>query len=310
VSGLAAESAGPARLRTVLCTCGGLYGALVLHRLRACERLEICAVIRSSRVLDPRFGFLRGAAAQIRHSGPVYALYLWCVTTLADWLCVVAGIGAVPTRGAAPGPAVLTTRNINDEEGLRFLAACAPDLLVSAYFNQRLHAPALALPKRGCLNIHPSLLPEAKGVDPVFQSLLHGAPPLGVTVHFMTPELDAGRIVAQRPIEGQARASVFATTALLFREGAELLAAAIEPIASGVTGSPQQGAGSYQSWPTRRELRMLRTRGGALLRFGDLVRLVRQKIHSARMSSMPRYVSGVAQDVADRRPLNERDDPV
>jgi len=274
VSDPAAESAGP-RLRTVFCTCGGLYGALVLRRLRACDRLEICAVIRSSRVLDPKFGFCRGAVAQIRRSGFVYALYLWCATTLADWLCAIAGIGAVPTRGAKPGLPVLTTRDINDAEGLRFLTACAPDLLVSAFFNQRVHAPALALPKRGCLNIHPSLLPDAKGVDPVFQSLLHGVPPLGVTVHFMTPELDAGRIVAQRPIEGRAGSSVFATTALLFREGAELLAQALEHIAAGATGSPQSGAGSYQSWPTRQELRSLHTRGGALLRLGDLVRLVR-----------------------------------
>jgi methionyl-tRNA formyltransferase len=271
---VAAAAEGPARLRTVLCTSGGLYGALVLRRLRACDRLEICAVIRSSRVLNPRFGFLRGAASQIRRSSLVYALYLWCATTLADWLCAIAGIGAVPTRGAAPGLSVLTTRNINDAEGLRFLADCAPDLLVSAFFNQRLQAPALALPKRGCLNIHPSLLPEAKGVDPVFQSLLQGIP-LGVTVHFMTPELDAGRIVAQRPITGRAGSSVFATTALLFREGSELLAAAIDSIVGGAAGSPQSGAGSYQSWPTRQELSRLRRRGGALLRLGDLVRLVR-----------------------------------
>jgi methionyl-tRNA formyltransferase len=276
VTDLTAASAAPGRLRTVFCTSGGLYGALVLRRLRACNRLELCAVIRSSRVLDPKFGFFRGAAAQIRRSGLVYALYLWCATTLADWLCAIAGIGAVPAHGAKPGLPVLTTRDINDAEGLRFLAACAPDLLVSAFFNQRVHAPALALPKRGCLNIHPSLLPEAKGVDPVFQSLLHGVPPLGVTVHFMTPELDAGRIVAQRPIEGRAGSSVFAITALLFREGAELLAQALEHVAAGATGSPQSGAGSYQSWPTRRELRSLRTRGGALLRLGDLVRLVRR----------------------------------
>jgi len=275
VSDLAAKSAGPPRLRTVLCTCGGLYGALVLHRLRACEGVEICAVIRSSRVIAPRFGFLRGSVEQIRRSSLGYALYLWCATTLADWLCSVSGIGAVPTRAAAGLP-VYTTRNLNDAEGLKFLAACAPDLLVCAYFNQRLHAPTLTLPKLGCLNVHPALLPEAKGVDPVFQSLLHGVPPLGVTVHFMTPELDAGRIVAQRPIEGRAGSSVFAITALLFREGAELLAQALEHIATGATGSPQSGAGSYQSWPTRRELRSLRARGGALLRLGDLVRLVRR----------------------------------
>jgi methionyl-tRNA formyltransferase len=275
---------GSPRLRTVFCTCGGLHGALVLRRLRACERIEICAVIRSSRVFDSRFGFLRGAVEQIRRTGLRYTLYLWSATTLTDWLCALSGLGAVPTRDA-PGTPVYTTRNLNDAEGLQFLAACEPDLLVSAYFNQLLHAPALALPKLGCLNIHPALLPEAKGVDPVFQSQLNGTPPLGVTVHFMSPEFDAGQIVAQRPLEARrssleagqistavAHRSVFAITAQLFREGAELLANAIESIANGATGTPQSGAGSYQSWPTPGEVRQLRARGGALVRFADLTR--------------------------------------
>jgi len=245
-------------------------------------------VVRSTRVLHPQYGFLRGAIAQVRRSGVVYALYLWCTTTLTDWLCTLAGIGAVPMRSRAHGLPVLTTRNINDADGLRFLSACAPDVLVSAFFNQRLHEATLALPKRGCLNIHPSLLPEAKGVDPVFQSLLHGAVPrLGVTVHFMSTEFDAGRIVAQRPLERRAESSVFETTALLFREGAELLAAAIERIERGAAGTAQSGAGSYQSWPTRRELRTLRARGGALLRFADLARLVRGRLPGASMSEEP-----------------------
>lgn len=273
------HAAAPARLRTVLCTCGGLYGALVLRRLKACDRLEICGVVRSTRVLDPKYGFLRGAVAQVRRSGVAYALYLWCTTTLADWLCALARIGAVPGRSDPQGLPVLVTRDINDAEGLRFLSACAPDLLVSAFFNQRLHGAALALPKRACLNIHPSLLPEAKGVDPVFQSQLHGGVPrLGVTLHFMSLELDGGRILAQRPLEGCAQRSVFEATAMLFREGAELLAAAIERIERGATGTPQSGTGTYQSWPTHRELRALWARGGALLLFADLVRLVRGQL--------------------------------
>jgi methionyl-tRNA formyltransferase len=137
-----------------------------------------------------------------------------------------------------------------------------------------LQAAALALPRHGCLNIHPSLLPEAKGVDPVFQALLHDKPQFGVTVHFMSVGLDAGPIVAQRSIAGPAGSSVFATTALLFREGAELLATAIESIVHGATGTAQSGAGSYQSWPTRREMLILHARGGALLRIADLARLV------------------------------------
>lgn len=282
-----AGSSAPKRLRTVFCTSGGLYGALVLKRLRASDRLEVCAVIRSTRVLDPKFGFLHGAAAQVRRSGVAYALYLWCATTVTDWLCALAGAYAVPSRevpapgGITPRLRVLTTRNINDPESLKFLAACEPDLLISAFFNQRVHDAALAVPKRGCLNIHPSLLPAAKGVDPVFQSLLHGAPPLGVTVHFMSAELDAGRIVAQRAIETAKNSSVFAATALLFREGAELAAAAIESLARGASGHPQSGTGSYQSWPTRREVRALHARGGKLLRLADLFRLVRGELPGA-----------------------------
>jgi hypothetical protein len=282
VSGPAAgSSAAPARLRTVLCTCGGLYGALVLRRLRSCDRLEICAVVRSTRVLDPRFGFLQGAAAQVRRSGIAYSLYLWCATTLADWLSALGGAGAVPGHSPASGLPVLATRNLNDAEGLSFLAGCAPDILVSAFFNQRLNAAVLALPTRGCLNIHPSLLPEAKGVDPVFQAILRAAPQLGVTVHFMSPELDAGRIVAQRSIERRTAWSVFEATAVLFREGAELLAAAIEPVERGATGSPQSGAGSYQSWPTPEDRRNFRARGGALVRIADLVRLARGRLPAA-----------------------------
>jgi methionyl-tRNA formyltransferase len=265
------------RLRTVLCTCGGLYGALVLRRLRTCDRLEICAVVRSTRVFGLKLGFLRGAAAQVRCSGIAYALYLWCSTTLADLLCGLGEVGFVPSRSIASGLRVLSTRNINDADGLRFLAGCAPDLLVSAFFNQRLHAAALALPTHGCLNIHPSLLPEAKGVDPVFQALLHGEPQLGVTVHFMNDGLDDGPIVAQRAVEARNGSSLFATTALLFREGAELLATTIESIVDGASGTPQSGDGSYRSWPTRREVRMLRARGGALLRVADVVRLVRRR---------------------------------
>jgi folate-dependent phosphoribosylglycinamide formyltransferase PurN len=260
-------------LRTVLCTCGGLYGALVLRRLRSCERLEICAVVRSSRVLDPTFGFVQGALGQIRRSGVMYSLYLWCSTTLADWLCSWTAIGVVPTRSIDGGPRVLTTRDINDAQSLEFMAGCAPDLLVSAFFNQRLHPAALALPKHACLNIHPSFLPDAKGVDPVFQALLSGAP-LGVTVHFMTPELDAGRILAQQRVVVPAGASVFESTALCFREGAELLAAAIDRVADGARGEMQSSAGNYQSWPTPVEIAALRARGGALARVRDFVRLV------------------------------------
>jgi methionyl-tRNA formyltransferase len=256
------------RLRTVLLTRGGVYGARVLERLSGCAAIELCGIVRSERVLDARFGFLRGALALIRRCGLLYAVYLWCTTTLADWL------GA---RGGAHGRdiPVHTTRDLNSPEGLAFLARCAPDLLVSAFFDQRLGEAVLAVPARGCVNIHPSCLPEFRGVDPVLQARLAHADSLGVTLHWMTPRLDEGAILAQQPLALPERASVLEATAALFAAGAELLAANVGRIARRDPGAPQSAAGSYQSWPTRGEVRALRALGIPLMRGADLTALLR-----------------------------------
>jgi methionyl-tRNA formyltransferase len=262
----------PRRLQIAFCTRGGLFGALVLHRLQACEQIEICGIVRSSRNFHPRFGFLRGALAYIRSSGIAYSLYLLCATTLADWVCGFSAVGCVPTRSRAGNAPVLTTPNVNDPEALRFLRDCAPDLLVSAFFDQRLQEAVLAIPLLGCVNIHPSLLPSFKGVDPVLQARLHRAD-VGVTLHYMTAQLDAGEILSQRSPAIRPRASVFETTAILFREGAEMLVTQLERVKRREHGTPQSAAGSYQSWPSRADVRALRALGSVLIRFSDFRRL-------------------------------------
>jgi methionyl-tRNA formyltransferase len=247
----------------------------VLDRLRACQQIEICGIVRSSRNFHPRFGFLRGVLAYIRSSGIGYSLYLLCATTIADWVCSFSAIGGVPTRSRAGDTPVLTTRNVNDAEALQFLRDYAPDLLISAFFDQRLQEAALAIPSHGCVNIHPSLLPSFKGVDPVLQARLQGAD-VGVTLHYMTAQLDAGEILSQRSPAIRPQASVFETTALLFREGAEMLVAQLGRVERREHGAPQNGAGSYQSWPSRAEVRALRALGAVLMRFSDFSRLTRR----------------------------------
>jgi phosphoribosylglycinamide formyltransferase-1 len=51
------------------------------------------------------------------------------------------------------------------------------------------------------LNVHPSLLPAFPGAHAVESALRHGVKVTGVTVHFVEEEVDAGPIVAQRPVE-------------------------------------------------------------------------------------------------------------
>jgi phosphoribosylglycinamide formyltransferase-1 len=50
------------------------------------------------------------------------------------------------------------------------------------------------------LNVHPSLLPSFPGEDAQGQALRHGVKVSGATVHFVTPELDAGPIIMQSPV--------------------------------------------------------------------------------------------------------------
>ena len=52
----------------------------------------------------------------------------------------------------------------------------------------------------GILNVHPSLLPSFPGEDAQGQALTHGVKVSGATVHFVTPELDAGPIILQAPV--------------------------------------------------------------------------------------------------------------
>ena len=50
------------------------------------------------------------------------------------------------------------------------------------------------------LNIHPSLLPSFKGLDPHGQALAAGVKIAGATVHFVTPDMDSGPIIAQAAV--------------------------------------------------------------------------------------------------------------
>jgi phosphoribosylglycinamide formyltransferase 1 len=73
-------------------------------------------------------------------------------------------------------------------------------LVCLAGFMRRIGGPLIDAFPNAILNIHPSLLPAFPGVDAPRQALRHGVRISGVTVHLVTPELDAGPIVVQRSV--------------------------------------------------------------------------------------------------------------
>jgi phosphoribosylglycinamide formyltransferase-1 len=76
----------------------------------------------------------------------------------------------------------------------------APDLLVLAGFMRILTAGFVEHYRDRILNIHPSLLPSFTGLHTHRRALEAGVKVHGCSVHFVTPELDHGPIVAQAAV--------------------------------------------------------------------------------------------------------------
>ena len=75
-----------------------------------------------------------------------------------------------------------------------------PDLIVCASFNWKIPAETLAVPPLGAINGHDALLPKYRGRNATGWALRNDEPAYGVTIHYMTPELDDGPILCQRRI--------------------------------------------------------------------------------------------------------------
>jgi methionyl-tRNA formyltransferase len=69
------------------------------------------------------------------------------------------------------------------------------DLIVVGAFGQMLDKRILQAPRYGVLNFHPSLLPAYKGGSPIEEQILAGDPRGGVTLHWMTEQVDEGPTV-------------------------------------------------------------------------------------------------------------------
>jgi phosphoribosylglycinamide formyltransferase-1 len=100
-----------------------------------------------------------------------------------------------------------------------------PDVIVCAGYMRLISAPAVQARRGRLLNIHPSLLPAFKGLHTHAQALAAGVHEHGASVHFITPDLDGGPVIAQArvPVLAGDEAEILARR-VLAREHVLLLA--------------------------------------------------------------------------------------
>ncbi len=130
-----------------------------------------------------------------------------------------------------------------DAAARRGIAELAPDAIIVAAYGLFLPEDTLAVPRLGCLNIHPSLLPRHRGPSPVATAILGGDETTGVTIMLLDEGMDTGPILAQRETRIGADETCDRLTARLFDMGASLLTETLGQWSAGrVAPMPQNDA--------------------------------------------------------------------
>lgn len=165
----------------------------------------------------------------------------------------------------AEGAKYLPGRALPPHESVENVNRCpfGDDDLVIGFGSSYITARTLQRIKRGFLNLHTGWLPEYRGVKSEFWVLYNADHArAGWTLHFMTPELDAGDIVLQGvvPVDGASPAEL---RARLLIDAVPALAQFIDTVRSrGFDAIPRrpQSDGRYYTTPTWREWRAYRKR--------------------------------------------------
>ena len=199
----------------------------------------------------------------------------WRVVIVTRILPVLAGFDGVVREAGHEPVALLTMRDIDGRYGAipqaselvmgaaaeldvlmparrqtiaPLLASVQPDLVVCMGFPWKIPPDALAVPRLGWLNGHPSLLPRHRGPIPVAWAIRAGDEEIGITFHRMDGELDTGPILAQRPFPLDVLEPPDVFYPRLGVAVGEALTEALERLAAGDEGRPQAEGGNYETF--------------------------------------------------------------
>jgi methionyl-tRNA formyltransferase len=146
---------------------------------------------------------------------------------------------------------------VKDPGFLERLAAIAPEIAVVVAFGQIFPRALLELPRRGCINLHGSILPRWRGAAPIQAAIRAGDVESGVDTMVMEAGLDSGPVLLERRTPIGAEESAPELAARLAELGAGLVVETLRGLASGtISPRPQDAAGvTYAPKVTRESAR-------------------------------------------------------
>ena len=90
--------------------------------------------------------------------------------------------------------------SVNSKEFVREFRKLKADVILVGSWGEKFKPLILSMPKFGCINTHPSLLPRHRGPNPYYWVLKNGESQTGVTFHLMDEQLDRGPILMQEAV--------------------------------------------------------------------------------------------------------------
>lgn len=137
------------------------------------------------------------------------------------------------------GLKIYQPEKIRSDEAKSLFASHNADLAVVVAYGRILPHEFLIAPKRGCLNVHFSLLPLYRGAAPVNWAIINGEAKTGVTTMFIEEELDSGPILLQRESQIGERETAPELMGRLAETGADLLGETLTQLDE-ITPRPQR----------------------------------------------------------------------
>ena len=129
----------------------------------------------------------------------------------------------------------------NNTEFIEEIKALNPDVICVVAYGKILPKEILDIPKRGCINVHGSLLPKYRGAAPIQWAVLNGDKTTGITTMYMDVGMDTGDMILKQEVEIGEDETTGELWNKLAKIGGELLVETLKQIKNGTAPREKQG---------------------------------------------------------------------
>jgi methionyl-tRNA formyltransferase len=158
-----------------------------------------------------------------------------------------AWFGSVRRLAESHGIRVESPDSPNTPDWIAAGRQASPDFLFSFYYRHMLDKEWLAVPRRGALNMHGSLLPKYRGRAPVHWAIINGEPVTGASLHYMVGKPDAGALVDQQSVPILENDTALDVSIKVAEAAAQVLRRSLPALVEGTAAAVKLdlGGGSY-----------------------------------------------------------------